>query len=114
MKDERMRRSDAAVGSGRGLSRRQLLRGTAAGALGIALAGCTAPVATPTTAPAPTAGAASAVTPASGVAASPTAVRPKLGGAITTMFTTAQSTLEVHGASGGVAIGIGAAICYSD
>jgi peptide/nickel transport system substrate-binding protein len=71
-------------------------------------------VATPTTAPAPTAGAASAVTPASGVAASPTAVRPKLGGAITTMFTTAQSTLEVHGASGGVAIGIGAAICYSD
>jgi ABC-type transport system substrate-binding protein len=97
------------------LSRRRVLRGGAAGAVGLALAGCTQASETPTVAPAATVRAGTAATPTPGSGAQPaaTAARPKLGGAITTMVTLTEPSLEVHAGTNGLAAGVGAGICYS-
>lgn len=99
----------------RAVSRRRLLAGSAVGIAGLTLAGCTGSTATPTAAPpapAATSGAAPAPT-AVQAAPTPTAVRPKLGGTLRTMTTSAERNLEPHLTTGVAAGAHGAALCYS-
>src|SRR5262245_59460226 len=91
------------------LSRRGALRGGAIVGAGIALAGCSQPGATPTTAPV-------AVTAGAGApAASPTAAgaRAKYGGTITWLQTADGPHLDVHLTTGIVMFGWGPFIAYS-
>jgi peptide/nickel transport system substrate-binding protein len=97
------------------LSRRSVLRGTAAGAIGLGLAGCTSTTETPTVAPAATAVATAAPTRAAGAAPATTVAQPKRGGTVKTMATTVERNLEPHSSTGiGGAGGAGAAPCYSN
>lgn len=99
----------------RRVSRRGVVRGGALGALGLGLAACSSNSATPTVAPAPTTGAVAATSAPAAPAASATAVvaQPKLGGALKTMVTITERTLDPHMAAGAFG-GIGNAICYSN
>jgi peptide/nickel transport system substrate-binding protein len=89
----------------RALSRRRVLRGTAAGALGLGLAGCGTGPSSETT---------SGGTVVATVAPTPTTApaSPKYGGELKTIATFSERALDPH-VSSGAAGGIGAAVCYS-
>jgi peptide/nickel transport system substrate-binding protein len=98
--------------AGRTLTRRSVLRGAALGASAMVLAACGAPASAPA-APAAVATSADTATPVSGAAPAATAARPKLGGTLSSMVTTMEPNLEPHAGTSGLAVGVGAGICYS-
>src|SRR5262245_28494132 len=89
MRQERAR----GFGFRRRVSRRGLLRGAAAGVVGLGLAGCTATTETPTVAPAATAAATAAPTRAAGAAPAATP-QAKRGGTLKVMGTPVEQTLD--------------------
>src|SRR5439155_2128935 len=91
------------------ISRRRFVRGAGVSAAALGLAGCTSAASPPTAAPATAPAGAS---PATAASATAPATRPKYGGALKTISTSPERSLDPH-TSPGALIGFGNHVCYS-